>query len=198
MQASDDGQQFRTVKKFTIDRHNLGVGVGPVPLAPVVATFPATTARFFQLKFSADCELGDIRAFAGGARGKLRGESRCRRCVRIRIRSMIFTPGPRKPNRMSAGLTIKPEAVRDISKLMAADGTLHWDVPAGEWIVLRTAMTPTGTKNGPAPPEATGFEVDKMNRVAVAVALRRVCRQSAQSAAGGGTQVMEARRGRQL
>ena len=34
LQASDDGQQYRTLKKFTIDRHNVGVAVGPVPLAP--------------------------------------------------------------------------------------------------------------------------------------------------------------------
>jgi hypothetical protein len=64
-----------------------------------------------------------------------------------------------------SGLTVKPDAVRNLSKLMTADGTLQWDVPAGDWIVLRTALTPTGTKNGPAPPEATGLEVDKMNRV---------------------------------
>ncbi len=45
------------------------------------------------------------------------------------------------------------------------NATLTWDVPAGDWIVLRAALTPTGTQNGPAPAEATGLEVDKMNRV---------------------------------
>ena len=76
LQASDDGQNYRTVKKFTIDRHNVGVAVGPVPLAPVVATFPATAARFFQLKLSADCELGDIR-ISPAARVKATPRSRC-------------------------------------------------------------------------------------------------------------------------
>ena len=32
LQASDDGKQYRSVKKFTLDRHNLAVNVGPVPL----------------------------------------------------------------------------------------------------------------------------------------------------------------------
>ena len=31
----------------------------------------------------------------------------------------------------------------------------------------RLPLTPTGTQNAPAPPEATGLEVDKMNRVAL-------------------------------
>ena len=37
-------------------------------------------------------------------------------------------------------------------------------MPAGEWIVQRVVALPTGAKNTPAPPEATGPEVDKMSR----------------------------------
>ncbi|HEX7411828.1 MAG TPA: glycosyl hydrolase [Bacteroidales bacterium] len=33
---------------------------------------------------------------------------------------------------------------------MAADGTLTWDVPGGEWVIIRTGMTPTGVKNSTA------------------------------------------------
>lgn len=47
---------------------------------------------------------------------------------------------------------------------MAEDGTLTWDAPEGEWVILRMGMTPTGTTNSPASPEATGFEIDKMSR----------------------------------
>lgn len=38
------------------------------------------------------------------------------------------------------------------------------DVPAGEWAILRTGMASTGVTNSPAAPEATGLEIDKMNR----------------------------------
>ena len=161
--ASEDGQQYRTLKKFAIDRHNLGVGVGPVPLAPIVATFPATTARFFQLKFSAACELGDIR-LSPAARVECFAEKALQKVCQDPHALYDFYTWPNGAEPDVAGLAVKPAAVRDLSKLMAADGTLHWDVPAGDWIVLRTAMTPTGTRNCPAPPEATGFEVDKMNR----------------------------------
>ena len=162
--ASDDGQQYRTVKKFAIDRHNLEVHVGPVPLAPIVATFPATTARFFQLKFSKACELGDIQ-LSPAARVESFAEKALQKVCQTPHALYDFFTWPAEAEPDAAGMTVKPEAVRNLSKSMAADGTLDWNVPAGDWIVLRTALTPTGTKNGPAPLEATGFEVDKMNRV---------------------------------
>ena len=166
LQVSDDGGQYRTVKKFAIDRHNLAVGVGPAPLAPVVATLPATTARFFQLKFTAACELGDIR-LSPAARVESFAEKSLLKMFQDPLPPFDFYTWPAQAEPESGDLVIRPEAVRDISRLMAADGTLRWDVPAGEWIVIRTALTPTGTKNSPAPPEATGLEVDKMNRTAL-------------------------------
>ena len=54
----------------------------------------------------------------------------------------------------------------NLTDKLAADGTLRWDVPAGDWVILRTGMTPTGTRNAPASPEGQGLEVDKMNRAA--------------------------------
>ena len=132
----------------------------------MVATFPATTARFFQLKLSADCELGDIR-ISPAARVESYAEKSLLKMFQDPLPPFDYYTWPTEAEPDAADLMIQPGAVRDISKLMAADGTLRWDVPAGEWIVLRTAMTPTGTKNSPAPPEATGYEVDKMNRVAL-------------------------------
>jgi len=166
LQASDDGQQYRTLKQFAIDRHNLGPGVGPVPLAPIVATFPATTARFFRLKLSGECELGAVRV-SPAARVESYAEKSLLKMFQDPLPPFDYYTWPPSAEPEQADLEVQPGAVRDLSKLMTADGTLRWDVPPGEWVVLRTAMTPTGTKNSPAPPEATGFEVDKMNRVAL-------------------------------
>ncbi|MEI8373412.1 MAG: glycosyl hydrolase [Planctomycetota bacterium] len=166
LQASDDGKQYRRVKAFKIDRHNLTLNVGPVPLAPVVVAFPATTAKVFQLKFSGGCKLGEVR-LSSAARTEAFAEKSLLKVFQDPVPPFDFYTWPVQAEPETADLTIKPQTVRDLSKLMAADGTLEWNVPAGEWIVLRTAMTPTGTKNSPAPPEATGLEVDKMNRVAL-------------------------------
>ncbi len=54
--------------------------------------------------------------------------------------------------------------VIDLTSNLSADGTLTWDAPAGRWIVMRIGATPTGTKNSPSAPYATGWEVDKMSR----------------------------------
>lgn len=56
--------------------------------------------------------------------------------------------------------------VRDISSSYS-DGILDWTAPEGNWMVYRFAYTLIGTTNGPAPPEATGLEVDKLDADAV-------------------------------
>ena len=56
----------------------------------------------------------------------------------------------------------------DLTAKMSADGRLDWDVPAGKWMVLRMGYSLTSQKNGPAPPEATGYEVDKLSRKHIA------------------------------
>ncbi|HEY4785291.1 MAG TPA: glycosyl hydrolase, partial [Bacteroidales bacterium] len=68
-------------------------------------------------------------------------------------------PEPNDPTTVVDG-----SKVIDISQYLSADGTLAWNVPAGEWIILRTGMVPTGTVNSPASPDATGLEVDKMSK----------------------------------
>lgn len=165
--VSDDGKQFRSVRKFSVDRHNLGPAVGPIPLAPITVSIPATTARFFRIAFSAPCEPGEI-CISAAARVESYMEKQLAKVFQDPQPPADFyswkTPG--EPDRAEA--MIKADTVRDITKHVAADGTLTWDVPDGEWIVLRIGALPTGVKNSPAPPEATGLEVDKMSRSALA------------------------------
>lgn len=62
---------------------------------------------------------------------------------------------------------ISKETVIDLSDKVSKDGFLDWNVPNGEWVVLRFGHTPIGTQNRPAAPEAKGLEVDKMSKTAV-------------------------------
>lgn len=43
------------------------------------------------------------------------------------------------------------------------DGRLVWDAPEGRWKIYRFGYSLTGKKNTPAPDEATGLEVDKLD-----------------------------------
>jgi len=63
--------------------------------------------------------------------------------------------------------TLDPAQVLDLTKNLTPQGTLNWQVPAGEWTVLRMGHVPTGKDNHPAPPEGDGLEVDKLSREAL-------------------------------
>jgi hypothetical protein len=64
---------------------------------------------------------------------------------------------------VDAGSAIAKDDVIDLTAKMKQDGTLDWTPPSGRWTVLRMGYSLTGITNHPAPPEATGPEVDKLN-----------------------------------
>ena len=57
--------------------------------------------------------------------------------------------------------------VRDITDKMAADGTLDWQVPAGEWTIMRIGYLCNGRGNHPASKHGWGLEVDKLSAEAM-------------------------------
>ncbi|WP_297094776.1 glycosyl hydrolase [uncultured Draconibacterium sp.] len=59
---------------------------------------------------------------------------------------------------------IATEDIIDLTAQLAEDGSLNWDVPEGKWNIIRMGFSLTGRENHPASPEATGFEVDKLNK----------------------------------
>jgi hypothetical protein len=59
---------------------------------------------------------------------------------------------------------VKPSDVMGLTDRLRPDGTLDWTPPPGRWTVLRMGYSLLGTENHPAPIEATGLEVDKLNR----------------------------------
>ena len=47
------------------------------------------------------------------------------------------------------------------------NGHLQWNVPEGNWTLLRVGYQPTGRSNHPAPVGGKGLEVDKMSAKAM-------------------------------
>lgn len=65
--------------------------------------------------------------------------------------------------------TIIPrDRVIDLSERFAPDGTLTWDAPPGDWVVLRIGHAKNGSRIGPALPGLAGLETDKLNAAATA------------------------------
>lgn len=63
-----------------------------------------------------------------------------------------------------AGLqAIDLNRVVDLTAAMEPDGTLRWEVPEGDWTVMRFVARSTGQLSRPAPRSGVGFEHDKMN-----------------------------------
>lgn len=60
---------------------------------------------------------------------------------------------------------INSNTVLDISRFFDEKSSkLIWDAPQGDWIIQRSVMQTTKVKNSPAYSDASGLEVDKMNR----------------------------------
>lgn len=168
LQVADDNGQFRTVRSFPFDRSNMLIHVGPMPRGPVAVSFSPTTGQRFRLL------LTDIRGQAALAEIRLSTAALLESFVEKQLGKMHPTPLPLGDTYRwltqfkldSPELAIASSLVIDLTDRLAADGTLRWDVPPGDWIILRTGMTTTGKKNAPASPEAVGLEIDKMSREA--------------------------------
>ncbi len=62
---------------------------------------------------------------------------------------------------------VSPEHVIDISSKMDKNGLLHWNPPPGNWTIMRFGARNNGAVTRPAPVPGLGFEVDKMDTVAL-------------------------------
>ncbi len=163
LQAGDDGTQFRTIAEIPIG------GVGEHTIA-----FPAATAKFFRLTFTPPQAPGGTPSNAGNAKTEYRiSELILHAGARVdhfeekaafaAVPDLYGFPTPAVPGTAA----VHKSDVVDLTPGMSADGTLNWTPPPGRWAVLRIGYSLTGARNSPASPEATGLEVDKLNRAYV-------------------------------
>ena len=165
LEAKIDGK-YQTVKEFPISRYNSALDVGFIPYAPVVVSFPAVEADGFRLVISSD------RDGVGLKSAYLELAPRMDFYPEKTLAKMHQTPHPLwsdyqwpLPAEIDDLQTVlDPAGLKDLTDLMDENKNLRWEVPEGQWLVFWTGMVPTGAKNAPAVPEATGYETDKMSR----------------------------------
>ncbi|MEO6286515.1 MAG: glycosyl hydrolase [Dyadobacter sp.] len=167
LKVSDDGVTFRDVvgiKGSTVPQNTMGI----VP----------TTAKYFRFAFKTLAPQGNPFAeMFGGAQGTPKPEG-------VNVAEIVLYNTDRVdlfeekagfvPWKESTHSLIRKDAdaiptkdVVDLTSKMTADGTLNWTAPAGNWVVMRMGYSITGRQNHPASPEATGLEVDKLDKIAV-------------------------------
>ncbi len=79
---------------------------------------------------------------------------------------VLAFPAPAGTNK-APGKLVPRAAMVDLSSRLKPDGHLEWDVPAGEWVILRLGYAPNGQENHPAPAAGTGLECDKFSQEAL-------------------------------
>jgi len=161
---------FRKLADLNMDRSNDALNTGFDPYGPLAVSLPAATGRSFRIIFhhwSNDCGIREL---------KLSADPVVANYIEKTLAKMYPTPlpywkeyqWPVQPEVTDTGLVIDPGKVMDISSYMDAKGFLSWNAPPGDWVVLRTGMTPTRVLNSPAQPEGRGLQGDKMSRKHVA------------------------------
>ena len=153
---------YRSIEKFRMDRSNREINVGYDAFAPIVITLPETEGREYRLDVK---EAGLIQSIT------LSDVPTVERYPEKTFAKMWQTPHPmwdaylwREQPGGDADACVQASQVVDLTDRMASDGTLTWSVPEGKWVVMRTAMMPTGSMDGPAPIEGRGLETDKMSK----------------------------------
>ena len=161
LQVSDDGSTFRTIVRFELE--------GYVP-----KTFPIeeVRARYFRLLAPFGDALKNPDLPPAFLHGYDQAGFRLFRSARLRlweqkagfinavsIDGQDGPPAPVKETRL--------EDVIDITSHMKDGGGLDWNVPEGNWWLLRIGHTPTGKLIGSATQEGKGLVVDTLSRVGV-------------------------------
>lgn len=124
------------------------------PEIPLVLAFADQPAHRFRLVFDNDFPLSlpYLRLSSVAHTNDWRGQAG------FVLRSLDYaTPPAQDP-----AAFIDPTKIMDLTDRFR-DGKLNWAAPAGDWTILRFGHVNTGVTNKPAPPEATGFECDKLS-----------------------------------
>ncbi|MBQ3883111.1 MAG: discoidin domain-containing protein [Bacteroidales bacterium] len=174
LESSNDGKTFTKVADLA------GGANGVIDVA-----FPAVTAKYFRVVYKKPAAQPAMNFPGGGFGGGMfpgMGAQQAPAGVPVaefklhsapRVNSFIakagFATSPdlyNVPTPSVTGATAKADVI-DLTSKVDANGVLSWDAPAGDWKVIRFGYSLTGHQNSPASPEATGLEVDKLDKDAV-------------------------------
>jgi len=138
IEASDDGVKFRQVIEFKGPGGNT-----------IYGAVPATTARWFRIVMPKDSKVRD---FVIGSR--LEVERFARLAAKRAITNPLGVTSTRQADQVSlvredlvalpGDHPLKLNEIIDLTGKVSPDGTLNWDVPGGNWKVVRIGRTTTG------------------------------------------------------
>ena len=78
-----------------------------------------------------------------------------------------YLPAPANYQKQDNSNVIGPGKLIDLTDHLTPEGRLKWDVPAGEWTIMRMGRRSTGASTRPAPEPGIGFDHDKFDKAAL-------------------------------
>ena len=164
--ASDDGKTFRTLVTLP------GTQLYRQGMVRTYA-FPATTAKFYRIEMTG-APIGPAptmsQAPTAPAAQYVLSEAILHRGARVQRWeekagfSFLFEYDSVPTLDAPVDATVPAREVVDLTAKMKPDGSLDWDVPSGNWTILRLGFSLTGAKNRPTTPAGSGYEADKLSR----------------------------------
>jgi hypothetical protein len=167
LQAKIDGK-FVTVADYPIYRVFPIPSVGYTPFAPTVIGFDKVTSDEYRIVFrntEHDAAIGTVSLSSTATLDKYPEKTlgRMYQGANPPWTEYKWTAAQGVPSGNDDVTAIVPSKIIDVTDKMQSDGTLVWDAPDGNWLVMRMGMVPNEVFISPASPEGKGWEVDKLN-----------------------------------
>ena len=158
VEAGDDGKGYRTI----LERRIFTRLSGKTDLTMRNIVLPDTTARHYRVtvtpRSGLTCKLHDVDIGRWGGLENLPLKTFCLKAERMGLSDVS------ERGRAEDGEAVAD--VQDLTERLRPDGTLDWEVPPGEWRVLRFGCAAIGKKTLPTTPGGAGLETDKLDAAA--------------------------------
>jgi hypothetical protein len=155
LQISDDGQTFQTLQEFAADASAISVN------------FPEVSSRIYRIEFTkSEWYLEHLTVAELDLNPQFRISD-------IEPKALFVADKENeKAKKVShaEGPAIPRKQVVNLASHFRQDGRLEWEVPPGNWTLLRFGHTSTGEDNMPAPETGRGLECDKLSKEAAEAA----------------------------
>jgi hypothetical protein len=164
--VSNDGFNFRTIAILP------GAQLYRAGKVETIS-FPETSAKYYKLEFTgAPMKPADVMAETTTLPDSVYTFNELKFHSGARINRWedkagfyhLFNYEPVASGEVSPSSAIDPSSIIDLTSKMQSDGSLEWNVPSGNWTIMRFGYSLTGSKNRPAVPAGSGYEVDKLSR----------------------------------
>ena len=86
--------------------------------------------------------------------------------IRPQAGVLPFLPAPADYTEIP-GSAIDPKLIINLTEKLQPDGTLNWNVPQGNWTIIRFGRRNNGILTRPAPVPGLGMECDKFDTVSL-------------------------------